>query len=131
MSKHFSIAIFLFLAFVSFRCKQSQTVKSNATDSLVNMQSSPAGHEYEKGAKLIAGNDCLTCHRVQEKTTGPSFAEIATKYHHDQKLVAYLTNSVVHGSKGIYGEKEMTPHPQIEVQDIHEMIRYIFSVEKR
>ena len=111
-------------------CKQSKSKSANtATDSLVNKLNSPSGNEYAEGARLLAANDCLTCHDVHKKMTGPSFEQIAAKYHNDQKFAVYLTNSVVHGSKGAWGEAAMTPHPQVHVSDITEMVKYILSVQ--
>src|SRR4051812_31081524 len=33
-----------------------------------------------KGAQLIAGSDCLSCHKEKEKLIGPAYADVAKKY---------------------------------------------------
>ena len=34
----------------------------------------------EEGKALIAGSDCLTCHKEDAKLVGPSYQEVAAKY---------------------------------------------------
>lgn len=113
-----------------FACGNNNNTVRNApaNSELVNKASDGSSSNYSEGASLIAKSDCLTCHSKYEKKTGPSFVQIADKYHHDQKLADYLTNSVVKGSFGIFGSEKMTPHDNISVDDITKMTHYILSV---
>lgn len=102
---------------------------NSRTDSLIN-NSGETEKQYEKGAMLLTKNDCLTCHSIDKKIVGPSYADIAAKYHNDQKYADYLSQSVVKGSKGIYGDEVMTPHDNVPYDDIREMLKYILSIKK-
>ena len=33
--------------------------------------------DYAKGLALIAGADCLTCHKVDEAATGPAYRDVS------------------------------------------------------
>ncbi|WP_158638348.1 c-type cytochrome [Panacibacter ginsenosidivorans] len=103
--------------------------KTSATDSIINSAGNTADAAYRKGARLIAANDCFTCHRIEEKTIGPSYREIAAKYHFNEGNVENLSHSVIHGSKGLWGNKEMTAHPNLKMADAKEMVRYILSLD--
>ncbi len=126
------------LLLASFACslfgfctpKDNKTSNTSKTDSLINT-GGHNGDKYEEGKSLLAKNDCLTCHAVDKDMFGPSFLTIAIKYHNNEKYAEYLSNSVLKGSKGIYGEKQMTPHPTIPVNDLQKMMEYILSVRKQ
>jgi cytochrome c len=107
--------------------KQSPTTK---TDSLVNNQAEMADSPYLAGARLIAANDCLTCHKLDQKSIGPSYYTISEKYPFDTGVVENLAHSIIHGSQGLYGPTAMTPHPNITYIDAKAMAAYILSTKK-
>jgi cytochrome c len=85
---------------------------------------------FEKGAKLIAGSDCLACHQEQKKLVGPAYEEVAEKYAFNDKNVDYLAGKIIEGGSGVWGQVPMTPHPNIPKEDAQEMARYILSLKK-
>ncbi len=80
------------------------------------------------GAQLIAKNDCKTCHNKSKNTVGPAYIAIAKKYEHNDGNIVSLANKIKSGGSGIWGQQEMTPHPEIPDEDIKEMMKYIFSL---
>ena len=102
---------------------------TNATDSIINSAGNSADSNYREGARLIAANDCFTCHRIEERINGPSYREVAAKYSTNEGNVDNLAHAVIHGSKGLWGNKEMTPHPNISVDEARKMVRYILSLD--
>lgn len=112
------------------RQQKQGNVSTSATDSLINFAGMYGDTSYRSGAKLIAANDCLTCHRVNEKNTGPSFAAIAAKYEFNNGNVENLTSKVITGGKGLWGLAAMTPHPNIQYSDISQMVKFILSLKK-
>lgn len=102
---------------------------ANATDSIIDMTGSNAPELYRAGAYLISGNDCFTCHSVDSAVKGPAFKKIAQKYHHYEGVLSNLTNGIINGSKGIWGDQEMTPHPNLSHADARKMVLYIFSLD--
>lgn len=107
---------------------EKRTAASTATDSLINNPGSEADSAYAGGARLIAENDCLTCHRIDSQNIGPAYDSIAMRYQFIEGNVENLAHSIIHGSKGLWGNKEMTPHPNLSYNDAKEMARYILSL---
>jgi len=89
-----------------------------------------AAGNFEKGAKLIAGSDCLACHQEEKKLVGPAYVEVADKYAFNDKNVDYLAGKIIEGGSGVWGQVPMTPHPNISKADAQDMARYILSLKK-
>jgi cytochrome c len=128
--KHTVLPVLLLLlgACNGFTGKKHPPVTS-ATDSLINSAGALVPEQFRRGARLITANDCLTCHQLEKKMTGPSYKEIARKYTHVEGTVSNLATGIVRGSKGIWGVETMTPHPNLSVADAREMVLYIFSLD--
>ena len=86
--------------------------------------------DYQKGLALIAGSDCLTCHKISEKNIGPSYKDVAAKYDNTEENVKMLAGRVIKGGSGNWGAIPMTPHPQLKQEDVEQMIKYIFLLKK-
>ncbi|MFT5998310.1 MAG: cytochrome c [Neolewinella sp.] len=87
-----------------------------------------AGAMMSKGAVLIGENDCISCHKVAEKSIGPNYQEIAVRYANDENALEYLTGKVLAGGSGVWGETAMAAHPELATNDAVDMIRYILSL---
>jgi cytochrome c len=112
--------------------QQKQGVGStSATDSLINYAGMYVDSPFIAGAKLVAANDCLTCHRINEKNVGPSFMNIAAKYGNNNGNIENLTTKVITGGKGLWGTAAMTPHPNVQYSDVAQMVRFILSLKKK
>lgn len=81
-----------------------------------------------KGKALMDKSDCNACHSVDNKIVGPAFKEIAQKYKGDKTAVAKLSEKIIQGGAGNWGEIPMSPHPQISQADAGEMVKYILSL---
>jgi cytochrome c len=88
-----------------------------------------AGGLISNGAKLIAGSDCLGCHKEREKLVGPAYVAVAQKYPSTDANIAMLSNKIITGGKGNWGEIPMTPHPGLSQSDAKEMVKYILSLK--
>ena len=86
--------------------------------------------DYQKGLKLIAANDCLTCHKVDEKVTGPAYRDVANKYDNTDANVKMLAQKVIKGGSGNWGTVPMTPHPALTDADAEQMVKYILLLRK-
>ncbi|WP_347156902.1 c-type cytochrome [Pontibacter chitinilyticus] len=86
--------------------------------------------DYEKGKKLIAQSDCLSCHQVDKKLVGPAYADVAKKYEMNEKNIDYLSNKIIQGGAGVWGQIPMTPHPDLSKEDAAEMAKYVLSLNK-
>jgi cytochrome c551/c552 len=81
-----------------------------------------------KGKALMDKSDCNACHSVDNKIVGPAFKDIAKKYKGDKTAVAKLSEKIIKGGSGNWGEIPMAPHPQISTADAGDMVKYILSL---
>lgn len=87
--------------------------------------------DYQKGLELIAKSDCLTCHKVSEKLTGPAYKDVAAKYENTDENVALLAGKVIKGGSGVWGAIPMTPHAQLSEADAKQMVKYILLLRNK
>ncbi|HNR17688.1 MAG TPA: c-type cytochrome [Chitinophagaceae bacterium] len=86
---------------------------------------------YQKGLELVGKNDCLTCHKIDDVFTGPSYKQIAEKYAGaSDAMITELGQKIIKGGNGVWGSALMTPHPAISQQDAEAMVKYILLLKK-
>ena len=86
--------------------------------------------DYQKGLELIAQSDCLTCHKVSDKLTGPSYKDVAAKYENTDANVTMLAEKIIKGGQGNWGTIPMTPHATLSEADAKQMVKYILLLKK-
>ncbi|OAV44986.1 hypothetical protein A3850_010990 [Lewinella sp. 4G2] len=94
-----------------------------------------AGHQvagestaFAAGKALIANSDCSGCHQLNEASSGPAFLAIGERYRQDKKAADYLAGKIIAGGGGVWGERVMAAHPDIEEADAKQMAEYILSL---
>lgn len=85
---------------------------------------------YIKGIEKVKGSDCTSCHMVERKIVGPSYADVAAKYESTEENVAMLAKKVIEGGVGVWGEVPMPPHPALSEEDAKDMVRYVLLLKK-
>lgn len=92
----------------------------------------PQGHQIISGAiagkNIMEASDCKTCHKVNEKSIGPSFTDVAKKYKDDPKSPDYLADKIIKGGGGVWGETAMAAHPTLSNGEAKQIVEYIFSL---
>jgi len=89
---------------------------------------------HQQGQALVTGKsltqslDCKTCHKEAEKSIGPSFIQVGEKYHSDPKAMAYLSDKIIKGGKGVWGENAMAPHATLAQPDVQQIVTWILSL---
>lgn len=87
--------------------------------------------DYQKGLALVANSDCFTCHKIDEKLTGPAYQEVANKYANaGDTVVPYLAHRIINGGSGVWGEAAMTPHADLSEADAEAMAKYVLLLKK-
>lgn len=82
--------------------------------------------DYQKGQAIIAKNDCLTCHKVDEKLIGPTYREVANKYAGtSDTIVPYLAHKIMKGGTGTWGQVPMAAHPNLSEADAIALVKYV------
>lgn len=104
--------------------KESVELKPEPTAESVQIAKTPE----EEGKDLIAGADCLTCHKVEGKLIGPSYQEVATKY--TAADIDMLADKIVNGGSGVWGDVPMAAHPGMDKENAKKMVKYILAQKK-
>jgi cytochrome c len=90
------------------------------------------GHQQNvrvaNGLRLIELSDCKSCHNAKEKSVGPSYLAVAQKYKGTRDATSLLSERILKGGGGVWGENAMAAHPQLSQDDRKEMVRYILSL---
>ena len=81
----------------------------------------------DAGEQLIAGSDCLSCHSDHERIVGPAWSEIARRYASSAGALGQLAGKIIEGSRGVWGQVAMPPHPEITAQQAREMAGFILG----
>jgi cytochrome c len=87
--------------------------------------------DVDKGLNLVATSDCTTCHQINAKVTGPSYADVANKYEATKENIAMLADKVVKGGTGVWGQVPMLPHDGLPQEDAVAMVKYVLSLKTR
>ena len=85
---------------------------------------------YIKGLEKVKGSDCTSCHMVDRKIVGPSYADVAAKYESTEENVTMLAQKVIAGGVGVWGEVPMPAHPGLTEEDAKDMVRYVLLLKK-
>jgi cytochrome c len=120
---------------------EKKTIKANTVKISANYQDAldnnppPQGHQkapntYTAGKSLIEKSDCRACHFVDNKSIGPSFTLIAKKYSTNTQAVDYLSNKIIKGGSGVWGNVPMNAHPTIGLPEAEQIVQYILSLDK-
>ena len=76
---------------------------------------------YKKGVEIVAGADCFTCHKIDEKNVGPAWRDVAVKY---------LAHKIINGGSGVWGQVPMAAHPTLSEEDAETLAKYVLMLKK-
>jgi len=85
---------------------------------------------YIKGVELMGQNDCPSCHMLERKIVGPSYADVAAKYENTQENIDLLASRVIAGNVGVWGEIPMPAHPTLSEEDAKELAKFVLLLKK-
>lgn len=123
--------------------KDNDTAKIDLSNMFVSAEyidgydkaASKMGHQ--QGQALVSGRtltqtlDCKSCHKENDKSIGPSFQLVSEKYQQVQDARNYLSQKIINGGKGVWGEVSMAAHPSIAQNDLQEIVTWILSLGKK
>ena len=99
-------------------------------DKTLLAQGHQANTGFATGKRLIDLSDCKACHSIDTRSIGPSYREVAKRYEKDNSAVKKLSDKVIKGGGGVWGEQAMAAHPQLKQDDAENMVKYILSLAK-
>ena len=125
----FGIGLILLLGWaVSCRSVATQRTATEATPPQAEHMPAPDQAALLGRAK-IQENDCASCHALERKSLGPSYAAIAARYEATGETVAMLAERIMSGSVGEWGEIPMTAHPEISREEAEQMVKFVFTLK--
>ena len=93
--------------------------------------SASAKGPFATGYAMTQALDCKSCHKEDGISIGPSFKNVALKYAGDKKSEDYLSQKIVKGGSGVWGDVAMSAHPDMKAGDLHQIVQYIFSLKPK
>lgn len=122
----FGLLSILFIAACGGNSSGDSAAKTE-TKPTVDLSANP---DYQAGLAIIAKNDCLTCHKVDEKLIGPTYREVANKYAGmPDTIVPYLAHKVMKGGTGTWGQVPMAAHPNLTEADAIALVKYVLLLK--
>lgn len=74
------------------------------------------------------GLPCLSCHGINNKIVGPAWIDVAKRYHGNPKALSEVTERIVKGGSGLWGQIPMPPGQATSAQ-AKELAKMILSLE--
>jgi len=109
----------------------SSTSATPAPDTKPAAEDISKNPDYQKGLELISKSNCLTCHKVEETSTGPAYRDVANKYAGKADALDTLSAKVIKGGSGNWGAVPMLAHPELSVDDAKQMVKYILLLKNK
>ena len=78
--------------------------------------------------ELAKQKACLTCHAMQTKVIGPSFADIAAKYKSDKDADTKLAVKIRAGGSGVWGQIPMPPNAAVSEAEAKTLAKWLMTV---
>jgi len=80
--------------------------------------------------ELAKKSGCMVCHAIDKKVIGPSWRDVAAKYHGQSDAKATLITSISKGSSGKWGTVAMPANsPKVADADIAKLAEFVLSIK--
>lgn len=77
--------------------------------------------------ELARSKNCVACHHAERKMIGPAFKAIAERYGKDEAAIKTLSEKVVKGGGGVWGQTPMPPQPGVSPEDAEILAKWILA----
>jgi cytochrome c551/c552/glucose/arabinose dehydrogenase len=82
------------------------------------------------GYQLMRKSDCLNCHQWTRALVAPPYFQLAERYKADPTAAETLTQKVLKGGVGVWGQIPMLPHPQHSAKQARNMVDTILYLNQ-
>jgi cytochrome c len=112
------------------RVKVSLNYLRQGKDLAVVLTNPDAGGDiqFAKGQYFLNTLDCKACHSVDQESIGPAYKRIAERYAGKEDVTATLVRKIIEGGSGNWGQRPMSSHPDLSVEDATEIVQYVLSL---
>ncbi|HYF56078.1 MAG TPA: c-type cytochrome [Salinarimonas sp.] len=77
--------------------------------------------------ELARSKNCVACHHPERKMIGPAYKAIAERYAKDDSATKTLTEKVIKGGAGNWGQTPMPPQATVSPADAEVLVKWILS----
>jgi len=78
---------------------------------------------------LAKAKNCLACHAVDKKVVGPAYKDVAAKYAGQKDAVEKLSQKVIKGGTGAWGQIPMPANPQVNDAEAKQLVQWIMTLK--
>lgn len=78
-------------------------------------------------AELAKSKNCVACHSVERKMIGPAYKAVAERYGKDEAAIKPLSERIVEGGGGVWGQMPMPPQPGVSPEEAESLAKWILS----
>ncbi|MBR1154398.1 c-type cytochrome [Bradyrhizobium sp. JYMT SZCCT0428] len=79
--------------------------------------------------ELARSKNCVACHHVERKMIGPAYKAVAERYAKDEAAVTKLSEKVVKGGGGSWGETPMPAQASVTPAEAETLVKWILSLQ--
>lgn len=83
------------------------------------------------GKALMMSFDCKACHKIEEKSVGPAFTDVAKKYAPTEANKDKLVKKIISGGSGVWGDVAMAAHPDLKPAQARLIVDWVLSLNKK
>jgi cytochrome c len=76
---------------------------------------------------LAQKKNCMACHSVDKKVVGPAYKDVAAKYAGQKDAVEKLTQKVMKGGVGVWGQIPMPANPQVSEAEAKQLVQWVLT----
>ena len=87
--------------------------------------------QLDAGKNLMLSLDCKGCHRIDEKSVGPAFTDVAKRYANNIANEQKLSKKIMSGGTGVWGDVVMPAHPALKPGQTKLILNWIFSLSAK
>lgn len=124
------VFILLCTSAILYSCGGGDKTEKKETAAAPATETTASKNPYEdKALEIVAKSDCVTCHKVNETSTGPAWMDVSKKYENTDANVKMLAEKVIKGGQGNWGSIPMTGHPNLSEEDASTIVKYILALK--
>lgn len=78
---------------------------------------------------LAQKKNCMACHAIDKKVVGPSYKDVAAKYAGQKDAVDKLSQKVIKGGSGVWGQVPMPANAQVNDAEAKQLVQWILTLK--